>query len=288
MPTDYGSRPGLPRLLTTSEVADLLRVKERKVYDMAAAGEIPHRRLTGKLLFPAEEIAAWISGGEGRRPSVLGGSHDPLLDWAVRDSGCGLSVLFDGSMDGLRRFQAREVALAGMHVPDQEGWNIAAVTGADLRDAVLIGWAERQQGIILAKGREGSVKGLADLQGERLALRQPGAGSRVLLDRLAAEQGLAVPADALVVRTENEAAGAVASGEADAALGLEAAARAFGLGFVPMVRERFDLLADRHAYFTAPVQTLLAFARTAAFVEKAEKLGGYDLGTAGQVRWLSD
>ena len=52
-----------PRYLTTKEVAALLRVRERKVYDLAAAGGIPHRRITGKLLFPRAEILAWIEGG---------------------------------------------------------------------------------------------------------------------------------------------------------------------------------------------------------------------------------
>ena len=56
------SAAGQPAYLTTKEVADLLRVKERKVYDLAAAGEIPHRRITGKLLFPHTEIIAWIEG----------------------------------------------------------------------------------------------------------------------------------------------------------------------------------------------------------------------------------
>ncbi len=50
------------QFLTTKEVADLLRVKERKVYDLAAANEIPHRRITGKLLFPAAELRSWIEG----------------------------------------------------------------------------------------------------------------------------------------------------------------------------------------------------------------------------------
>ncbi|MGB0905112.1 MAG: helix-turn-helix domain-containing protein, partial [Mangrovicoccus sp.] len=79
--------------LTTKEVADLLRVKERKVYDLAAAGEIPHRRITGKLLFPRTDLTAWLKGDEAvsdnQAPMVLAGSHDPLLDWALRASGSG-------------------------------------------------------------------------------------------------------------------------------------------------------------------------------------------------------
>lgn len=283
-----GPEAKLPQLLTTKEVADLLRVKERKVYDMAAMGEIPHRRLTGKLLFPAEEITAWLSGGQGPRPSVIAGSHDPLLDWAVRESGCGLSVLFDGSMDGLRRFQKGEVACAGLHVPEAHGWNLEAVEGAELRDAVLVSWAVRRQGLILRSDEVGGIFGLGGLGAHKWALRQPGAGSRSLFEKLAREAGLSVPSDGIVVRTENEAAQAVSSGDADVALGLEAAAAVFGLSFLPLAEEQFDLLVDRRAYFTQPLQALMAFAAAPEFHEKAAKLGGYDIASLGQVRWLSE
>ena len=75
--------------LTTREVADLLRLKERKVYDLVAAGEVPCVRVTGKLLFPRDLIEAWLArnleykaGAESlsQRPPISAGSHDPLLD----------------------------------------------------------------------------------------------------------------------------------------------------------------------------------------------------------------
>lgn len=268
-------------------------MKERKVYDLAAAGEIPHRRITGKLLFPNEEIAAWIEGeaggGDGRRPAVLAGSHDPLLDWAVRESGGGLALLLDGSMDGLARFAAGEAGLAGLHIPDDEGWNIAALRARGVKGCVLIGWAARSQGLILGEGMEEGAR-LSGLRGRRVALRQEGAGARALFDRLLAADGMSeadFTAAPGLARTESEAAAAVASGEADAAFGLAAMARQFRLGFAPLAEERFDLLIDRRSYFTEPVQRLLAFAATAAFAEKAAALGGYDIGGLGAVRWLS-
>ena len=66
---------GQPPYLTTKEVAALLRVRERKVYDLAAAGGIPHRRITGKLLFPRTEILAWIEGGGDAASGVLADSR---------------------------------------------------------------------------------------------------------------------------------------------------------------------------------------------------------------------
>ena len=278
--------------LTTKEVAELLRVKERKIYDMAAASEIPHRRITGKLLFPADEITAWIEGtapqGSGPRPDICAGSHDPLLDWAARESGSGLATLFDGSFGGVERFSASQAALCGLHIPEAGGWNVETVKRRGLQDCVLIAWATRIQGLIVAAGGETGLQSLSDVGDRKVVLRQIGAGARELYDRLTA--GVDMSAARILpqpARTETDAALAIASGDADVALGLKAAADQYRLGFVPLVEERFDLLIDRRSFFTDPVQRLFSFARDAAFRDKAASLGGYDIGELGTVRWLS-
>ena len=283
-----------PLYFTTREVAELLRVKERKVYDLAAAGEIPHRRITGKLLFPSAEILAWIEGGSEsaapERPAVLSGSHDPLLDWAVRESGSGLATLFDGSLDGLDRFAEGRSALAGLHIPEEAGWNVETVAARGVRGAVLIAWAVRSRGLILSARARCEVRCFSDLQGKRIVMRQPGSGAAALFAQLLSKEGLAetdlIPSTDLA-RTESDAAAAVAAGDADAVLGIEAMARQFHLPFLALVEERFDLLVDRRAYFTDPVQKLLAFARDPALQQKAAAMGGYDISEAGTVRWLS-
>ena len=288
------TRRGRPLYLTTKEVAELLRVKERKVYDLAAAGEIPHRRITGKLLFPSAEILDWIEGsGEAvpaGRPAVLAGSHDPLLDWAVRESGSGLATLLNGSLDGLDRFADGRAALAGLHVPEEAGWNVGTVAARGVRGSVLLAWAVRVRGLILSEPVRGEVRSFSDLAGKRIVMRQPGAGAAALFEDLLSREGLAqtdlIPSTELA-RTESDAAAAVAAGDADAALGIEAMARRFHLPFLPLVEERFDLLVDRRAYFTDPVQALLAFARGDTLQRKAAAMGGYDLSGTGTVRWLS-
>ncbi|GAB5470143.1 MAG: helix-turn-helix transcriptional regulator [Rhodospirillales bacterium] len=292
-----------PAFLTTKELADLLRVKERKVYDLAAAGEVPCRRVTGKLLFPRTEIEAWIAGeagslgvlpadGEGSEPSALpaivAGSHDPLLDWALREAGSGLASFFDGSLDGLVRVKARQALLAGTHVFEAAGrWNLDHFQ-ADFAalPTVALHWAGRSQGMILPPGTR--VADFGALAGKRLVLRQETAGSHILFQHFAAEAGLQPSAyeTVEVVRTETEAAEAVASGRAEAALGLEAAARSFGLAFQPLIQETFDLLLWQRAYFEPPLQALWHFCAGRAFRDKAAELGGYDLSGHGQVRWI--
>jgi len=288
--------------LTTREVADLLRVKERKVYELAASGELPCRRLTGKLLFARAEIDALLAGdadGVGiavprpgsARPDVLVGSHDPLLDWALRESGSGIAAFFDGSLDGLARFGQGAAIICGLHVfePEANRWNVGHVAGAFAgAPLVLIEWARRRQGLISSPDAAVPITAVGDLRGRRVALRQPSAGGRLLFDHLLAKAGLA-HADLLVVptpaRTETDVAAAVAGGAADAALGLESMARQFRLAFQPLIEERYDLLIDRRAYFEAPLQALTAFCRTPAFAARAAALGGYDVSGFGTVHW---
>ncbi|WP_306142667.1 helix-turn-helix transcriptional regulator [Roseibium sp. MMSF_3412] len=284
-----------PLFLTTKEVADLLRVKERKVYDLAAANEIPHRRITGKLLFPAQALRSWIDGEDGTdtpdRPNVLAGSHDPLLDWAIRASGCGLATLCNGSRDGLEQFASGSALAAGLHLPDDNGWNVSAVSACGSQNCVLIGWAVRKRGLLVSNEVASRIETVSDLKGRRVAQRQAGAGAALLFENLLKDAGLS-ESDLILCKdrahTESDAAAAVATGEADAALGIEAMARRFKLSFLPLADENYDLLIDRRSYFTEPVQMLIAFARTPEFLEKAEALGGYDLADLGTVRWLSD
>lgn len=284
-----------PEFLTVPELAALLRIKERKVYDLAASGEVPCTRATGKLLFPERGIRAWLDdhsdGGLAKppRPAVLLGSHDPLLDWAVRESRCGLASYFDGSSDGLTRFLAREGVAAGLHLLDEEGreWNIPTVArSCGGRNAVLVRFAKRARGLVLGREVTG-VAEMADLKGRRVVPRQPDSGSDVLFAQLAAKAGLRSEDMDLaeVARTETEAVQAVARGDAEATLGLETLAKDFGLPFVPLIEERFDLLVHRRAWFDTPLQRLMTFCQSEAMMARAEHMGGYDLTGLGTVRW---
>jgi putative molybdopterin biosynthesis protein len=126
-----------------------------------------------------------------QRQAVVMGSHDPLLDWALRESRCGLATAFDSSIDGVSRFAAGECVMAGLHVPgdDEDSWNTQAVAErAGATGAVLVEWAWRERGLVTMPGR--GISGLADLAGKTLAPRQPEAGSQILLNRLLAVAGL--------------------------------------------------------------------------------------------------
>ena len=294
--TDVGTDNS--EFLTTKEVADLLRIKERKLYDLVSAQEIPCVKATGKLLFPKAELMHWIRTGEikpvseaqAQRPNVVSGSHDPLLEWAIRESGCGLAMQFDGSLSGLDVFEKHKSLASGLHMlnPNAEAWNTHAVqTRFSKSNVVLLKWATRQQGLIVAKGNPCKISSVADLPKLKVATRQAGAGGMILFEHLLAESSLNLNQLNITetCRTENDTIAAVASGSADAAPGLQALAMQFGLGFVPTQQEQFDLLVCRKAWFDTPFQTLLKFTMTPAFKNKAKQFEGYDTTSLGDVVW---
>ncbi len=284
--------------LTTRELAELLRIKERKVYDLAANGSVPCTRATGKLLFPRKEVEAWIASNATRpaaakaRPDVILGSHDPLLDWALRESRCGLASYFDSSLDGLDRFEQADGIATGLHLFDAgaDDWNRPLVEARFARSpVVLVEWARRARGLIVAAGREGDYPDIASLRGKQVVPRQAEAGSQVLLEHRLREHAIDTaeidwtrPA-----RSEVDAVIEVVEGRADATFGLAMLARQYRLGFVALIDEQFDLLVERRAWFEPPWQTLLEFCRSPAFRAHAKSLAGYDVGGLFRIRYNS-
>lgn len=285
--------------LTTAEAAAYLRLKERKVYDLAREGVIPCSKATGKLLFPREMLDLWVLShleGDQRSaratPRVLAGSSDPLLEWATRESGSDLALLFNGSRDGTKRLLHTEAMAAGVHLIDDRGaYNDPTALGlGGLRDLVIIGWAQRRQGLVTHPGNPKAITGLNDLARPevRIVGRQPEAGAEALLQRLLTQAQ--IPRDALCftehpARSEDDLALTIRSGDADAGLAIEAAAHRHGLRFIPMQEERFDLALHRHSYFEPPIQKLLAFARSRRFADHVATLPGYDVRALGTVRY---
>ncbi len=283
--------------LTTKELALLLRIKERKVYDLAASGEVPCSKAMGKLLFPRDEIEAWLNknsnGLDGAisrvtLPKVFLGSHDPLLEWALKESQCGIATFFDGSNDGLARFANREGLATGLHIYDSatNDWNSTAVKRICAHmPAVLIQWAKRSRGLIVTQERRHDVRNVGDLRGLRVAARQAQSGAQDLLCHLL--ERAAIPLDDVELtspaRTETDAALMVLEGKADVALGLAALATQCNLAFAPLMEERFDLLVDRRAWFEPSMQQLFALCRSDAFLDHANDMPGYDVSGLGRV-----
>jgi excisionase family DNA binding protein len=287
--------------LTTAEAADYLRLGERKLYELVAEGRIPCTKATGKWLFPKWLLDRWLAAGmslpEGltalAAPPVVAGSHDPLLEWELRESGSGLALLPEGSEAGLRRLRAGEAMIAGIHLhnvdgPD-EGANAAAVAAdSALSDAVLVAFVRREQGLVVAPGNPLALTTIADVAAKRARLveRQAGAGAQALLLRLAKQSDIDIGALARVgppARTGDDLALAVREGRADCGIATRAVAATRGLDFVSLAWESFDLVTRRRDYFEKGAQALFGFMRTPAFTARAAALGGYDTAETGRV-----
>lgn len=288
--------------LTTDETAAYLRVKVRKIYELATEGAIPCSKVTGKWLFPRAALDRWIADGLSRPdgfvdptpPAIVGGSTDPLLEWAVRQSGSGLASLPEGSEAGLRRLAADEVAVAAIHMHREQGDDSNANGDAvratpGLHNAVMIAFAKREQGMVTAPGNPLGLQSVADAvaKGARAVRRQHGAGAELLLKRLLSDAGIGdapLPAADTVATTGQDLALAIRAGSGDWGVVTRAVADTYGLHYRPLAWESFDLVLRRRTYFEPNLQALMRFLPTAAFRERADALGGYDTTEAGTVR----
>ena len=191
---------------------------------------------------------------------------------------------------GLLALLHGEVALAGAHILDEETgeYNLPILRrlfpGGQLLAVTL---AEREQGLIVARGNPKGIRSFADLARDdvRFVNRQAGSGTRTLSEhhlRRAGIAGASVVGFDRVVDTHLAVASAVAAGNADAGLGVYAAARAFGLDFVPIAKERYDLVllaADRSQ---PPLSWLLDTVASPGFRAVVAELGGYDTAKTGE------
>ncbi len=287
--------------LNTEDAAVYLGIKERKLYELVAHGAVPCSKVTGKWLFPRAALDRWVEAGlahpEGftpaSPPAIIGGSHDPLLEWAMRRSGSGLALLSEGSSAGLAKLDRNEIAMAAIHMHlsgDDVEANIEAVRDTTrLSDAVVMAFARREQGLLTATGNPlglSSIRQVAERKA-RLGFRQGGAGAQLLLIRLAAFEMIDMtifnPA-AEPFPTGQDLAFAIRAGEIDCGIATRAVATANRLEFAPLAWERFDLVLRRRTYFEPGPQKLFALMRSAEFGRHAELLGGYDVTDASIVR----
>ena len=292
------------QLFTTSEAAAYLRLKERKIYEMVAEGTIPCTKVTGRWLFPKAELDHWLTSSIQRPPglsrpepaAIVAGSHDPLLEWALRESGCGLATLAVGSEAGLARFLAGEAIAAGMHLhalDDLEGdANVAALKArSDVGDAVLIGFCRREQGFLVPSGNPMKIRTIEDAaeRRARICMRPKGAGAQLLLLALLerAKATLEAVQAGPMCATGPDIAQAIRAGRADVGVATRSVANAAGLDFVPIVWESFDVLMRQRDYFRPSLQSLMRFIRSEALAARAGEMGGFDLSTAGAVRFVN-
>ncbi len=227
------------------------------------------------------------------------GSHDLAVTWLASHfgeiaSGCSLQLNFSGSLGGLIALAEGKSDLAGCHLWDEETdtYNLPFVRRLLPGQRVaLITLAHRQIGLIVPPGNPEAVKGLSDLArpGMRFINRQAGSGTRVWLDAMLRREGIRAGAILGYEEekiTHSEIANAIAEGAANIGLGLEGAARAYGLGFIPLTLEQYDLVIPAQHFESPPLQALLQWITSAEARQAISNLAGYKTDKTGNVNWI--
>lgn len=225
----------------------------------------------------------------GQPAAVFSGSHDLALDHiaATLEPHLRLLSLPVGSLDGLVNLRQGLCHVAGAHLLDPNGeYNTPFIRHLfPDRSMDVITLAYRTQGLLVAAGNPRGVKNLFDLTREDVTFinRNPGSGTRLWLDRELARIGLpdsAIRGYARSVNTHSDSAQAILAGQADAALGIQAAAHEYALHFIPLFEERYDLVLPRER--TGLLAPLLDTLQTAAFRRAVNNLTGYSTAHSGK------
>jgi molybdopterin molybdotransferase/putative molybdopterin biosynthesis protein len=243
-------------------------------------------RVVARALRPLAQI---------ERTLLAVGSHDVALDLlSGRLAGEGVELVSAhvGSIAGLGALRERSAHLAGTHVLDRPSgtYNDAAVRRYGPREPVaLVRLAEREQGLLLARGNPLGIASLADVVRTRAGYvnRQKDAGTRILLDALLERGGIApdaIQGYELIEFSHLAVAQLVANCSADTGLAIRAAAHAFDLDFVHVAWEPYDLALPASSLDEPRIACLIATLRDRKFRADAEALGGYDCAHAGDVR----
>jgi putative molybdopterin biosynthesis protein len=227
------------------------------------------------------------------------GSHDPAValiaarfaDFAPGET---LRPTFAGSLGGLIALAESEADLAGCHLWDKESDSYNAPFVRRLlpgRRVALLTLAHRRLGFLISAASPTVVTSLKNLidSGLRFVNRQRGAGTRVWLDAQLQQLGLTpeqLPGYEQEKCTHSEVAQMIAEGQADIGLGVETAALLFGLRFIPLTLERYDLVIPAEGWASPPIQTLTHWLATDVAKAEIMALGGYDVHETGQVQWV--
>ena len=233
---------------------------------------------------------------------TLYASHDDALsalrEHALRQareqghSALHLDVRFTGSVDAIRALNEGRCVMAGFHTLQNTGRN--TLTERTYRPLLqpgqhkIIGFAQRTQGLMVAKGNPLDLQSLADVarQHARFANRALGTGTRVVLDELLIQAGLVATDIAGYPRTEPSHAAvahAVAAGQADTGLGIAAAAQRAGLDFVPLADERYHLVCLKSALAQPGIEALLTLLKTQAWQDEIASIPGHLALQSGEI-----
>ncbi|WP_456369715.1 substrate-binding domain-containing protein [Thermodesulfatator atlanticus] len=305
------TKDNLKTYLTTKEVAALLDVNEKIVYQLINEKGLPATKVTGKWLFPRHLVEKWLEKHVVNHPGkaldfeaelvIVIGSNDLLLErtLSLYNKRHAKSVAVFGSVGSLRGIWALKdglchIATAHLLESDEKNYNFAYLRehfGEFL--PVVVNFCFREQGLLVAPGNPKNIKSLKDLTRDDItyANRPKGTGTRVLLEHELKKLGVSfqkIRGFENEFNTHLEVGLEVLSGRADTGLAIRAIAKLLGLDFIPIKRERYDLLIPKDTFFQKNIQKLLGLLQEEDFKRLAVELTGYDVSQAGRIVFPQD
>ena len=296
-------------MMNTKEVAQLFGIHEKQVYALIKSKRIPSTRITGKWVFPKKLIDEWIESnaqkslGQAREKSrriegalLASGSNDPILDILhtyMRNLYPEFYIFTanTGSTDGLKALNKGYTDIAWSHLfdPKTNEYNVPFLPNyVPNIKPVVVNLFCRDMGFLVAAKNPLGIHGFEDLARKevRFINRQKGAGTRVLLDYYLKK--LRIPPSEIKgyekeVYTHLEIGISVLSKESDVGIGTIAVSKFFGLSFIPITTENFDMVLDQSTFFEKGVQAFVEVLNSDGFRKRISKLGNYDFKNSGKI-----
>ncbi|ADD67064.1 DNA binding domain protein, excisionase family [Denitrovibrio acetiphilus DSM 12809] len=294
--------------LSVEDISEILKISKSKVYSLIKSGELPSYKVGRKIRFSEDDIKSYIKGlkqastpvthkaigGTANKGFVLCG-QDIILDILsnyMRQHNTPALRAYIGSYDSLIALYRNQVSVASAHLwdSDTDTYNVPYVRRLlPGIPAVIVHLTCRIQGFYVAKGNPKNITKWDDFGRDDITMvnREQGSGSRVLLDenlRLLGIFGRDISGYEKEIQSHLTVASVVASGKADVAIGSEKIAKQVeGIDFVPIKKERYDLVFKREDMGTPEIASLLSIIRSDTFRDEFSHIGGYDTKDMGKI-----
>ena len=301
--------------LSTQEVADILHVSKSTIYDLIRKGEIHSYKIGRKVRFTQDDVDAYIARSrhehstmpvktvdthstlltpdEAAEPDLILAGQDVVLDILanfLQQAGVNAARTYLSSFEGLLSLYQDNIQVAACHLYDGNEHNVPFVRSLMPGvPAVLINISYRTQGFYVQKGNPKKITGWEDLGREDISVlnRRPGSSARILLDIHMKKLGISaskVNGYGKVMKSHLTMAAAIASGEADVAIGTERISRQMeDIDFIPLLEERYDLVIKKEMMETAQVQKLLQVLKDPVFQKEVARFSGNDYRDMGKI-----
>ena len=301
--------------LSTQEVADILHVSKSTIYDLIRRGEIHSYKIGRKVRFTQDDVDAYIARSrhehstrpvknidthstlltpeKDEAPELIISGQDVVLDILanyLQQEGVNTARTYLNSFEGLLSLYQDNIHVAACHLFDGYDYNTSFVRSLMPGiPAVLVNVSYRTQGFYVQKGNPKGIKGWSDLGRADISIlnRRVGSSARILLDTQLKRLGIrasTVRGYDRVMKSHLTMAAAIATGEADLAIGTERISRQIeNLDFIPLLEERFDFVIKKEMLETEAMQKLLKVLNMSEFHKEIAHFSGNDYRDLGKI-----